>query len=174
MDGNVYTDFHDFFNEGSCWYKECKDHITTDLVEDCGEDEYGEWDNYCEGKELRKQRYYAQPGCANGACFIGTVIQDELVEECSYDCFEGKCIDEPQPVCGNDILEPSEECDDGNLINGDGCSSICEIEEPEPPVCYVDLDCGIDYCLGEPNYCLDNNVYQDFKIQPLQVVIPKC
>lgn len=31
-------------------------------------------------------------------------------------------------VCGNTIPEPGEECDDGNLDNGDGCSSQCELE----------------------------------------------
>jgi len=32
-------------------------------------------------------------------------------------------------VCGNGILEtPYEECDDGNTISGDGCSSICVTE----------------------------------------------
>ena len=32
------------------------------------------------------------------------------------------------PVCWNNILEPWEQCDDGNLNDGDGCSSSCEIE----------------------------------------------
>lgn len=32
------------------------------------------------------------------------------------------------PVCGNGILEKNEECDDGNLENNDGCSSLCRIE----------------------------------------------
>jgi cysteine-rich repeat protein len=31
-------------------------------------------------------------------------------------------------VCGNSILDSGEECDDGNNINGDGCSSSCTIE----------------------------------------------
>lgn len=35
------------------------------------------------------------------------------------------------PACGNGILDEGndEECDDGNLVDGDGCSSTCEIEE---------------------------------------------
>ena len=28
-------------------------------------------------------------------------------------------------VCGNKIIEGKEECDDGNLINLDGCNSEC-------------------------------------------------
>jgi len=31
-------------------------------------------------------------------------------------------------VCGNGILEEGEECDDGNNIDGDGCSALCKIE----------------------------------------------
>lgn len=31
------------------------------------------------------------------------------------------------PVCGNGDLEPGEQCDDGNMANGDGCSSTCTI-----------------------------------------------
>ncbi len=31
-------------------------------------------------------------------------------------------------VCGDGIIVSSEECDDGNIIDHDGCSSICEIE----------------------------------------------
>jgi cysteine-rich repeat protein len=31
-------------------------------------------------------------------------------------------------VCGDGILDPAEQCDDGNLVNGDGCSSVCLFE----------------------------------------------
>jgi cysteine-rich repeat protein len=31
-------------------------------------------------------------------------------------------------VCGNNVVEPGEECDDGNTNNGDGCSSTCAVE----------------------------------------------
>jgi cysteine-rich repeat protein len=33
-------------------------------------------------------------------------------------------------VCGNSRLEAGEQCDDGNRISGDGCSSGCRIEYP--------------------------------------------
>ncbi|MHA2219539.1 MAG: DUF4215 domain-containing protein [Candidatus Hodarchaeales archaeon] len=32
------------------------------------------------------------------------------------------------PICGDSYLDSSEQCDDGNTINGDGCSSTCQIE----------------------------------------------
>jgi cysteine-rich repeat protein len=30
--------------------------------------------------------------------------------------------------CGNGIVEPGEQCDDGNIFSGDGCSRLCRIE----------------------------------------------
>ncbi|HVM95832.1 MAG TPA: PQQ-dependent sugar dehydrogenase [Candidatus Acidoferrales bacterium] len=30
--------------------------------------------------------------------------------------------------CGNGVLEAGEQCDDGNVINGDGCSATCQLE----------------------------------------------
>lgn len=37
------------------------------------------------------------------------------------------------PICGNGQKEGSEQCDDGNLSNGDGCSSSCQIEYGASP-----------------------------------------
>ena len=34
----------------------------------------------------------------------------------------------PAFTCGNGIVEPGEQCDDGNLAGGDGCSAACAIE----------------------------------------------
>jgi len=34
----------------------------------------------------------------------------------------------PPSVCGNGVVEPGEQCDDGNTTSGDGCSATCEIE----------------------------------------------
>ena len=36
----------------------------------------------------------------------------------------------PLPVCGNGMQEAGEQCDDGNLADGDGCSSACTTESP--------------------------------------------
>jgi cysteine-rich repeat protein len=30
--------------------------------------------------------------------------------------------------CGNGRLDPGEECDDGNILSGDGCSEFCKRE----------------------------------------------
>lgn len=45
----------------------------------------------------------------------------------------------PTNVCGNGKREGAEECDDGNLLDNDGCSSTCKIEVTSPA----------DYCPGE-------------------------
>lgn len=37
------------------------------------------------------------------------------------------------PVCGNGVKEAAEDCDDGNTMACDGCSSVCELEIP--PIC---------------------------------------
>jgi len=34
----------------------------------------------------------------------------------------------PEPACGDAVVDPGEECDDGNTVAGDGCSALCEIE----------------------------------------------
>jgi len=47
-----------------------------------------------------------------------TNINDTGTVGCTYSC----------TTCGNWVPEPGEECDDGNLVNGDGCSENCTIE----------------------------------------------
>ena len=32
------------------------------------------------------------------------------------------------PICGDGLIRLEEECDDGNGISGDGCSSQCKVE----------------------------------------------
>ncbi|HEY5952518.1 MAG TPA: myxococcus cysteine-rich repeat containing protein [Kofleriaceae bacterium] len=42
----------------------------------------------------------------------------------------GHCdgVGKPDCACGDGVVHAPEECDDGNTINGDGCSSICRFE----------------------------------------------
>ncbi len=43
-------------------------------------------------------------------------------------------------ACGNGLLELGEECDDGNIADGDGCSASCDVDE------------GYE-CSGQPSVC---------------------
>jgi cysteine-rich repeat protein len=36
-------------------------------------------------------------------------------------------FDPPTPACGNGYLEATEECDDGNWADGDGCNAACQV-----------------------------------------------
>jgi len=45
-----------------------------------------------------------------------------------------------ESVCGDSLLDAGEQCDDGNVVGGDGCSATCQVEPgwsctpPEPPI----------------------------------------
>jgi len=45
------------------------------------------------------------------------------------------CLESPQSplLCGNGQKDPGEACDDGNTEDGDGCSSLCLLENGTPP-----------------------------------------
>jgi len=51
----------------------------------------------------------------------------------------------PPQVCGDGVIEGNEQCDDGNAVSGDGCSSTCQVElgwtcnEDSPSNCTTSL-----------------------------------
>ena len=56
------------------------------------------------------------------------------------DCNDSDCALDPAcTVCGDNVTEGIEECDDGNTIPGDGCSADCKIE-PCPCIKYNDYE----------------------------------
>jgi fibro-slime domain-containing protein len=58
-------------------------------------------------------------------------------------------------VCGNGVKEGDEACDDGNLIDGDGCSARCTLE-PDCTSGACTSKCG-DGILLPPEQCDDGN-----------------
>ncbi|MEE2755581.1 MAG: DUF4215 domain-containing protein [Myxococcota bacterium] len=50
---------------------------------------------------------------------------DALAIERGFDALMGP---EPIGICGDGVLLGAEQCDDGNVISGDGCDSLCTVE----------------------------------------------
>ncbi|TMA53501.1 MAG: hypothetical protein E6J75_15275, partial [Deltaproteobacteria bacterium] len=56
--------------------------------------------------------------------------------------------------CGNGVIDPGEDCDDGNQLNGDCCSSTCKFE-PATTVCRAAAGpCdAAEFCTGTSAQC---------------------
>ena len=85
----------------------------------------------CEGAEARLFDCPANPlGDSNCGHNEDVGVRCLLVGECRIDsqcdgalvCIDGACAENP---CGNGQIDGDEECDDGNLENGDNCSDAC-------------------------------------------------
>lgn len=63
------------------------------------------------------------------------------------------------PFCGNGSLDRGEQCDDGNGLNGDGCSAACLFEQLIPGKGNPAKDCIIEWAIINPN----NAPYLDSK-----------
>ena len=81
--------------------------------------------------------------CGNGALEPGeqcddgnTISGDGCSSQCKLECDWLCGMPVPgcpscglsRPACGNGILTSNEECDDGNVASGDGCSASCQVE----------------------------------------------
>jgi cysteine-rich repeat protein len=83
-------------------------------------------------------------------------------------------------TCGNGIIEQGETCDDGNTLNGDGCSITCQIESGwtcsgEPSVCSkisqtrgtrTQIDSAVVTDLNQTGSGLNLTPYQPKPIEP--------
>ncbi len=122
--GNVWRNFFNFY----CQNNICQNEETPSIFDYCGSNSCNEWGaNYCIGNNSYHSRTCYNQGCSEDSCFSDESLEEELVEECAFECVGGICIDNPI-ICGDGIQEGIEECDDGNLISGDGCSSTCTID----------------------------------------------
>ncbi len=77
------------------------------------------------------------------------------------DCADGSCDSPTEVVCGDGMLQPDgEECDDGNLTDGDGCNATCVLESgyvcPVPGAMCRAAACG-DGILAGLELCDDGN-----------------
>jgi cysteine-rich repeat protein len=90
--------------------------------------------SWCEAKTSFGSGDWGSPDLANPPC-INPCEGKADNTSCGTDlvCLGGQCV--PAPKCADGILQVSigEECDDGNLTDGDGCSSTCKKEIPPQP-----------------------------------------
>ncbi len=85
-----------------------------------------------------------EPG-SSVAHFDTSLTPDELMEPYLTPTFsdvltQALLSDIGWGACGNSLINPGEACDDGNLVDGDGCSHTCAVEQ-----CFS--------CAGEPSVC---------------------
>ncbi|HVV88610.1 MAG TPA: DUF4215 domain-containing protein [Kofleriaceae bacterium] len=77
-------------------------------------------------------------GCGDNRDCVGQQCNQQAVEQCDVpgdedgdglaDCADPDCDTAPecQPMCGNGDVEQGEACDDGNQVDTDACTNVCE------------------------------------------------
>ncbi|MBU1204053.1 MAG: DUF4215 domain-containing protein [Nanoarchaeota archaeon] len=80
--------------------------------------------------------------------------------------YTGKVETGAQRLCGNKEMDEQEECDDGNLEQGDGCSPECRFTHKEcvGETCVNKIGRGIDTCTSTLEClinCNNNNIWED-------------
>jgi cysteine-rich repeat protein len=76
--------------------------------------------NYFE-KASASKRWFAH---AEGSDTVIANATNEWVASCPASHFS---------LCGNGAIDAGEQCDDGNLVNGDGCNDACDNEARPSP-----------------------------------------
>jgi len=70
--------------------------------------------------------------CVDNACAVGTMLADGTTCGMSRACRSAVCA----PVsCGDAVVDVGEQCDDGNVVERDGCDNDCTFS------CVADTDC---------------------------------
>lgn len=87
--------------------------------------------------------------------FVLGVAVAEMVSQCNVAA--KNCVT-PGPVCGDGVMAGAEACDDGNLLDGDGCSKSCKVEAGYTCTkLHVLSSCG-ETCKNSPE-CAHSRVY---------------
>jgi YVTN family beta-propeller protein/cysteine-rich repeat protein len=77
-------------------------------IADVGDDQLDSW------VFIKAGSFVVSENCTNGIDDDG----DDLIDDADPDCH----------VCGDGNPDPGEQCDDGNVADGDGCSAQCQLE----------------------------------------------
>ncbi len=83
------------------------------------------------GEPWRSNWVGNQPDNTNDACVMMVQNSAQAFDDkpCN-DSHDYVCERVPAGKCGDSIVQPGEECDDGNMANLDGCSTSCKRDEP--------------------------------------------
>lgn len=115
--GQSSTDINGF-DRGSSWDAGALEYGSTPTGSTCGNG-FRDPAEQCEGLDLGGN------DCTTiGLGFSGGTLACNGT--CTFDT--SACIGTQPPVCGNSIIEGTEQCDDGNTTNSDCCSAVCETE----------------------------------------------
>ncbi|MFC1682446.1 DUF4215 domain-containing protein [Nanoarchaeota archaeon] len=107
---------------------------------------YEQDDKYC--RIIQPDYYYeAQVGMT----IFYKIIAEDRFDKYTTQSYSFTYQESQESICGNNILEQNEECEDGNLENEDGCSSECLIESEEGAVCG-------NWILEQGEQCDDGNL----------------
>lgn len=105
--------------------------ININLYVDNDNDGFGDEYNYIDNTCYQIDGYSSRIGDCNDN---ESTINPDAIEICG-DQIDNNCnnlVDDSSEgctaVCGDGILDTAEGCDDGNVANGDGCSSTCTVE----------------------------------------------
>ncbi|MCX6750789.1 MAG: DUF4215 domain-containing protein [Candidatus Pacearchaeota archaeon] len=129
-EGLEQCDDHNLLNNDGC--------SSTCKIEKCG-DGIKQTNEQCDDHNLLNNDGCSSI-CKNEVCGDHICNHGETCSTCSQDC--GIC----SPSCGNGIKEGLEQCDDGNTLSGDGCSSNCKIEFCGDNTCNDNETCSTCPC----------------------------
>lgn len=72
------------------------------------------------------QNVLSNPGTCTAACTFPQITNPANGDGCCPSGANANNDNDCTPTCGNNVVESGEQCDDGNTMNGDTCSSTCQ------------------------------------------------